>query len=221
VTSLPRRALCVPKVALIAAGVCALATQLRSAVIEIEAGPSYFFFEGARPEVAPDPLQFDAPDKGGFFVAATYAFTERIGARVAYHQVNNTRIAAQYGSPPGSPPSPLTVVVWGHYRDDIHLITAGPEFKWRPYPRLLLAAGPQVNWIASRGTASYGSETALILFAGPRARNDEGFTWGGAARVAWAVGARTAITAGYQFVDLEPSFHRRAQVMSAGVSWRF
>jgi hypothetical protein len=36
-----------------------------------------------------------------------------------------------------------------------------------------------------------------------------------------SLGGRSALALGYEFLDLEPSFNREAQVLTGALSWRF
>jgi hypothetical protein len=202
-------------------GILLTALALGASAIQPEVGASYFELHNARFEPAPTPLSVDEPSKGAPFIAVTHDFTDRFGFRLSYHHVNNLRATAQFGSPPGSPPSPLAVVVWGHYHDDVHLLSAAPEFKWSFSPKLTFAIAPQLSWVASRGVVSYSTTNALIQLIGPRKRHQDGFTLGGSARFLWSLGHRSAVSVGYQYVDLNPSFDREAHVFSGGVRWRF
>ena len=187
-----------------------------------EAGASAFFLRQHGPlEPGPAPLSVDNPTKVAPFLAGTFAFSERFGLRLSYHHLNDVETTAMFGSPPGLPPSPLPIVVWGHYRDDLHLFSVMPEFKWRWNGALSVGLAPQLNWLESKGVISYSTDSALILLMGPRARDDDGFTLGGAARLHWTLGTRASLSLTYQYSDLAPSFHRRAHVLSAGIEWKF
>jgi hypothetical protein len=68
---------------------------------------------------------------------------------------------------------------------------------------------------------SYSTTNPAVLLIGPRKRNDDGFTLGGSVRFLWSFSPRLAISLGYQYVDLDPSFDREAQVFSGGMQWKF
>ena len=189
--------------------------------ITLEAGTSYFLLRHERFEVSPAPLSVDQSDRIAPFVGLRTALSDRFGLRASYQFVNNVRATAQFGYPPGDPSSPLPIIVWGHYDDDVHVLSLAPEFTWPVAPRLNVALSPQLNWVRSRGLVRYSTDNALILLQAPRERNEDGFTWGGAARLEWAFSAKSGLFASYQFVDLEPSFERQAHVISAGVTWKF
>jgi hypothetical protein len=189
--------------------------------IETEVGASYFVFRNARLEPAPNPLSVDQSSDWAPFIAATYRFNERLGLRVSYEFVDDVRSTAEFGSPPGDPPPPLPVVYWGHYRDDVHIVSAAPEFSWPLWPRWTFSLAPRLNWVASRGDVRYATNSALILLRAPRRRNDRGVTLGGSARFGWSLGPRSSVSLGYSYLDLEPSFDREGHVFSAVVSWRF
>lgn len=193
------------------------------AAVELEVGASYLVPEGARLERSPRPLSVDEPERVAPFVAASYAFTDAFAVRFSYQFVDNLRATAQFGSPPGTPDGlpVIPIVVWGHYRDDVHIVALAPEFRASLRPNLTLGLAPQLNWVASRGRISYATDYPLILLVAPYDRNDEGFTFGGAARLLWSLSGRTAVSLGYQYLDLEPSFDREAHVLSAGLLWKF
>ena len=153
--------------------------------------------------------------------AAAYAWTEQFALRLSYQFLNHVEATAQFGSPPGSPPSPLPVVVSGHYQDDIHVVGLAPEFRLAVASAFTLALAPQLNWVGSRGTVGYSSPSALILFAPPRERNADGFTFGGSIRLLWSLGGRASLTLAYQYLDLEPSFGRETHVFSGALRWNF
>ena len=186
-----------------------------------EAGASHFEFRGGSLDGSIGALAVDEPARVAPYLAFAREFSDRFGLRLSYHFLDNVRTTAVFGGPPGVPPSPLPVVVWGHYLDDVHLLTLSPEFKWRLAPKMSFSFAPQLNWIASRGLVRYSSDSAFILLVGPQRRNDDGFTPGGATRLTWSLGPRAALTLGYQYSDLEPSFDREAHVFSGGFAWRF
>ena len=195
-----------------------IAPTIASPAIQAEAGASYFVLRDTRSDSSTNVLSVDEPTKVAPFVAATYDFTERVGLRLSYHFLNNVQTTAQHGSPPGSP---IQVIVWGHYRDDIHLFTAAPEFKFPLSPKLSLALSPQLNWVASRGVVSFSTTDPTVLLVGPRERDEEGITWGGSVRALWAIDSRFSISVGYQYSDLDPSFDRQAHIFSGGLLWKF
>lgn len=189
-----------------------------SAKIQPEVGVSYFALRDTELERGSYPLWTDEPSETSPFVAATYEFNERFGLRLSYHYLDDVRTTTQLGSPPGSP---LAVVVWGHFNDDVHLFSAAPEFRWSLAPKLTFAIAPQLNWVASKGVVSYSTNDPLVLLVAPRKWDDDGVTLGGSARFLWSLGRRAALTLGYQYLDLDPSFGREAHVVSGGVQWSF
>src|ERR1043165_8694865 len=127
-------------------------TWVAAADLRAEAGVSYFVPRHGRFEKSPAPLTLDDSNRGAPFVAVTRAVNENFGLRFSYHYVNEFRARTQLSSPPGSL---LAIVVWGHYRDAVHLLSAEPELTWKLAPALTFAIAPQLNWVASRGTVSY------------------------------------------------------------------
>jgi hypothetical protein len=186
--------------------------------LQAEAGVSYFVLRHTRFESGATAFRVDEPHNAAPFVALTRDVSDTWDVKLSYRYLNNVRTTVQFGSPPGSM---LPVVVWGHYDDDVHMLTAAPEFKWRVASQLTFAIAPEVNWVASRGVVSYSTNNATVLLVGPRRRNDDGFTLGASARWLWTTGSRWAMMLGYEYVDLDPSFDREAHVFSGGVQWRF
>lgn len=187
-----------------------------------EAGASVFFIrQQGQLEPGPAPLSVAKPTPVAPYLAGSIPFSERFGLRFSYHYLNDVHTTAEFGSPPGLPPSPLPIVVWGHFRDDVHLLSLMPGFKWRFNGALTVEIAPQLNWVASEGTISYSTNSALILLQAQRDRDDEDFTWGGSARLRWAFGPRSTLSVAYQYIDLTPSFQRRAHVVSTGLEWSF
>jgi hypothetical protein len=196
----------------------ALLAAARASALEPEAGVSVFALRHTRAEGGTHVLARDEPTRLAPYVAARHAFNERFALRLSYQFVGHAESVTEYGSPPGSP---LAVVVWGHYRDDIHVVSAAPELAWALSRELSLSLAPQVNWVASRGVVSYATTNATVLLVGPRTRREEGFTLGGALRASWSFTRRAALSAGYEYLDLDPSFGRQAHVFSGGVRWKF
>lgn len=187
-----------------------------------EAGVSYFALHGARFENQPAPLALDQ-DGGRWapFVAGSYAFTERVGVRLSYHYVHNLSATAEYGYPPGPGDVHPQVVTWGHYDDDIHLVTLAPQLKWAFNDRVSATVAPGLNWVASRGTVGYSTLNPAVTLPARRGRNESGLTLGAAAGLAWAVGEQGTFSLSYQWVDLDPSWNREAHVFSGGLGWQF
>jgi hypothetical protein len=183
-----------------------------------EVGVSYFWLRDARIASSSPVLAVDEPGRAAPYVALTYGVNARLGLRLSYHHIDDARTTSVLGSPPGAL---LPIVVWEHLRDDIHVASLAPEFTWPLGPTTLFAVAPQLNWVGSKGVVSYSTDNPLVLLIGPTSRRDDGFTVGGSIRFRQALGTRAALSLGYQFVDLDPSFDRRAHVLTGGVSWRF
>lgn len=194
---------------------------LRAAEILPEIGASFFLLDGGNLDGSPRPVSVDEPGEIAPFIALTYGLTDRIGLRFSYQYLNNVRTTAMFSSPPPGGPVTIPIVVWGHYVDDVHLLTLAPEFKWPVSPKMTLSVAPQLHWVASRGVVSYSTTNALIQLVAPRGRHADGFTAGGAARLGWTLGPRAAVSVAYQYCDLDPSFDREAHVFSGGFQWRF
>ncbi len=206
---------------LIFLGAISATSATASPAIHPEIGVSYFVLRNTKPESSTAPLSVDEPTKFAPFVAVRCEATPWLGLRLSYHFLNNLHTVTENGPPPGLPLSTLPIFVRSHYQDDVHLVSAAPEFTWNIAPQWTVALAPQVNWVSSRGTISYSTNSPLLSLVAPRARNDDGFTLGGGGWVRWSLGARTTLSLGYQYLDLEPSFGREAHSFSGGVSWKF
>src|SRR4051812_8819162 len=114
-------------------GVGLAATVLPAAEFRPEVGASYFSFHDARYEGSQAPFQTDEPGQWAPYVAVTAGFSPHVGLRLAYHYVRDIEATVGYGSPPGTL---LPVVVYGHYRDTVHLLSLSPEFSWQLNPKL-------------------------------------------------------------------------------------
>lgn len=206
--------------------------------LRFEAGAGYFFFRHARLADQPTAFAIDEPGRLAPFVAVSHDFTERFGLRWSYQHVDDAQTTTEFRwqvvpvdpqinvVPPSTAiPGPVLLFapprVFGHYRDDIHILGLAPEFTWEFGRRLSVVLAPELNWVASRGTVSYSSDSAFVLLVAPRGRREDGFMLGGGAKARWALNERTALSLGYRYLDLEPSFDREAHVISAGVEWRF
>ncbi len=187
-----------------------------------EVGASYFSLHHARFERSPEPLQV----RGGKartapFVSAGYSSGNLLGLRVTYHAIGDIESVAQFGSPPGQgQPVTTPVVVWGHYEDEVHLVTVAPEFTLRA-GRVKIHFAPEVNWVSSRGLATYSSSDPTVSLVQPQRRSEDGFTLGGALGVEYPVTERAAVSLTYHYTDLDPSFGRQAHVLSGGFKWAF
>ena len=206
---------------LILLGAISATSATASSAIQPEIGVSYFVLRSTKLEPSPAALSVDEPTKFAPFVAVKCDATPWLGLRLSYHFLNDLHTIANNAVPTGLPLSTLPVTVENHYQDDVHLVSVAPEFTWSVAPQWTVAIAPQVNWVSSRGTISYSTNSPLLSLVAPRARNDDGFTLGGGGWVRWSPGARTTLSLGYHYLDLEPSFGREAHSFSGGVSWKF
>lgn len=154
------------------------------------------------------------------YIAGRYVWNDWLGARLSYRHISDFRATIEYGIPPAGGVGPQ-VIVWGHYRDDVHQVSLAPEITFHPYAGLVLVVSPVVNWVSSRGDVSYSTNNPAVTLLAMRDRNDTGFTLGGSVQLRYALSARAAVTVGYEYVDLAPSFGRKAHVFSGGVQWTF
>jgi hypothetical protein len=132
--------------------------------------------------------------------------------------VKGIRAKSDLSNPPGSP---LAIVVFGHYHDDVHLFSAGPEFKVALNSIVSASITPQLNWVVSKGEVAYSTPSALVLLPARFGLNHDGLTLGAAARINWTLTRRLDLTLGYQFTDFDPSFDRVAHIISAGLALKF
>lgn len=187
-----------------------------------EVGASYLSLHGERFERSPASSQtLGGKARTAPFITAGYRVDGGLGVRLSYHAIGDIEAAAKFGSPP-SQDGPVTtpVVVWGHYEDEVHLVTLAPEFSW-PRGKLTFSLAPEVNWVSSRGRVTYTMEDPTITAIPPRRHSENGFTLGGSIGVSYAIAERTSVSLTYHYTDLDPSFDRQAHVFSAGVKWAF
>jgi opacity protein-like surface antigen len=189
-----------------------------------EAGLSHVVLRDARYEAYPSPLAVSEDRRQAApFIAAGYSFNPLLGLRLSYHFIDDLSATTQFPHPPGPPGQPvIALVTWGHYRDDVHLLSLAPELKWPATGKLTFILAPALNWVASRGEVSY-SFTGGIPFVPvlPRGHRDSAFTFGGSVGAAWSVSTHVALSIAYQYADLEPSFERTAHVFSGALRWNF
>ncbi|HYP17494.1 MAG TPA: outer membrane beta-barrel protein [Opitutus sp.] len=196
------------------------ATAFADSKAYVETGASYIALRDARFESRPDPLHVDGGrSKVAPFIAAGYSFTERLGLRLSYHFLDDIRASAEFPHSPGHGDVHLPVVVWGHYRDDVHLVGLAPELRWARGDKLTFTFSPGLNWVASRGHVSYGTVETVPMTG--RKQSDEGFTLGGSVGLVWALAERSAVSLNYQYTDLDPSFGREAHLLTGGVRFSF
>lgn len=187
-----------------------------------EAGVSWFMVRGFDLGTEPGPLAVRETDRAAPFVAGRYAFTDRFGVKLAYDYVANADATAEYGYPPGQGGDVHTpVAIWGRYDIDLHVVSLAPEFTWPVNARLSVTLAPAVNWVASRAWVAYDTTLPNVLLVAAHAENDDGFTLGANVGISWALSERAALTASYRYVDLNPSWHREAHVVSGGLRWTF
>ncbi len=185
-----------------------------------EIGATYFHLQHGRFESGPPPAATDEDSRTAPYLALTYSFNESFGLRLGYHALIHGRATVDRITSPAGTSLPA-IEVRGHYHDDTHVIGLAPEFSLKIAPRLTCTLAPQVNWVSSRGVISYSTTNPLILLLGPRRRTASGFTLGGGGRFEWSLNARAALSFGYTFLDLDPSFGRTAHAFSGGASWKF
>lgn len=151
------------------------------------------------------------------FIAAGYSFTQHLGLRFSYQYVNNVRseLDRTYSSGEDS------YIVNSRYSDDLHVLALAPEFTWALTPKLSFSLSPEINWIAMREDMHSHTDAPSITVVPQTSRTEEEFTFGASVGVSWALDERSALTLAYKYVDLKPSWDRTANVVSAGLRWKF
>lgn len=201
------------------------ATVVAKAQFYVEAGVSFVGLADGRFERTPDAFFSDDGEEAAPFIAGGYSFSERFGMRASYHYIGDIKASAGYGHPPGMPDPVLPVVVYGHYKDDVHLVGLAPELRWAATEKLKLTFSPMLNWVASRGVARYAygatPPTTLLAPIPNRRHRDEGLTFGASIGMAWMIGERSTLSLSYQYTDLEPSWDRVAHLVSGALRWNF
>jgi opacity protein-like surface antigen len=210
------------KTKLIASLLCALSAAAANAQskLYVEAGVSYFDLQGATfaDNTASNVAVVGVDDSAWApIVAAGYSFTEHIGLRFSYQYVSDIRSAVDRTYPAGED----SYVVNSLYSDDLHILALAPEFKWILTPKLSFSLSPELNWIAMREDMRSHTDAPSITVIPQTSRTEEEFTFGASAGVSWALDERSALTLAYKYVDLKPSWDRTANVVSAGLRWKF
>jgi hypothetical protein len=156
----------------------ALAGEFRGDV-----GGSWFIIRGTNANPATNLVRQSEPTVFAPTVGGTLAFSDAFGLRLSYQYLRGVGSTAEYAGPTGSTP-PNTV--WGHFRDDVHIFSAAPEFNWSLLPQLKATLAPQLNFVSRRGSVSYSTNSPLILLVGPRSVSDRGVTLGLGGRLGWS-----------------------------------
>lgn len=186
-----------------------------------EAGVSYLALRDARFERTMNPLRtWGGRSEAAPFIAGGMSFSEHFGVRLSYHYVDEIDAVAELPSMPGGPVT-TPVVTWGHYRDEVHLVGLSPELRWAAGSKLRFTLAPTLNWVASRGDVWYAAPNVTMLPGPARRHSKEDFTFGGSVGLTWPLTDRAAVSVGYQYANLEPSFGRTAHIVSGAFRWNF
>lgn len=186
-----------------------------------EAGVSYLAVEGT---TSPDvhislPLLARDHDKTAWspFIAAGWNLSDHFGLRTAYRYVDGLNVQEAFAIQDGTGTYHLTT----RYSDDLHVVTLAPEFRWRAGHAAVITLSPELNWVHLRESVHTWTNAPAVDPAPPRTRSDEDFSLGGSAAVVWALTARWSLPLRYSYLDLDPSWNRRAHAVSAGLAWQF
>lgn len=153
------------------------------------------------------------------FIAAGYAFSDRVGVRISYHYLG--RLTAN---------SKSTLLVGGdvvlgdvslRFNDTVHLFSLSPEFSFPVLGKLTLTFSPELNWVASRGEVLASTLNPVINVLPSRVRNEQGFSFGASVGARWSLTEQCDFTVGYKYTDLKPSWGRQAHLLSGGLHFKF
>jgi hypothetical protein len=156
--------------------------------------------------------------KGAPFVAAGISFSEHFRVRLSYHYLGNLESAATNVL---RLPSIAPYDVYTRFSDHVHIVGFAPELSWPIGRRVSLNISPVLNWVASRGAIYLQTNAPNVTLIPKVDHREDDFTLGGAAGLSWRLGERTDAVFNYQYTNLRPSFGRTAQLLSAGLHWRF
>lgn len=185
-----------------------------------EAGVGYAGLSGARfPTGQILPLADVDADDGAWapYLAAGYDFSERFALRASYTYLDGADATVTYRGNEGSTQYFLT----NRYEGRGHLLSLAPEFKWRVTPAVVFSVAPELNWLYLRESIATDTNMPHILVMADRVRSEEDLSLGGTASLQWAWSPAWTLAVRYRFVDLDPSWNRKAHVLSGGVIWRF
>ncbi|ACB75773.1 hypothetical protein [Opitutus terrae] len=151
------------------------------------------------------------------FLAAGWDFSDRVGIRTSYRSVAGVDASTSYNivDTTGS------YYLRNRYSDDLHVITVAPEFTFRATPSLMLGVSPELNWVYARQTTRTDSNAPMILVLPYHTDSDSGLSLGGSAAMNWAWSPPWSVSLRYSWIDLDPSWNRRAHALSGAVAWRW
>ncbi len=158
--------------------------------------------------------------KGAPYISAGVSFSERFRLRLSYHYIadlESTQTTTWAGGPTFAPEYDFHI----RSSDDVHIVGLAPELIWPVSQRVSLSVSPVLNWVASRGALHFSTNAPNISIIPRIDHRDDDFTFGGAVGLTWALAERMDAVFSYQYTDLKPSFGRTAQLLSAGLRWRF
>ncbi len=198
-----------------------------------EAGVSYITLRRARYEPGAGTFAVESEDKSRTspFVGIGYAFSDRFGLRLSYQNVGSldatTLSTLPFPSVPGVTAGSLPQ---GNFQNQIHdnvrMLALAPEFKWSPIARLTMTLSPELNWADDRGQTT---SIALGDYHPPATRprpvtvdrSASNLTLGGSIGAAWSLNEKCSFSLSYRYADLQPSWNRQAQILSAALRWHF
>lgn len=201
----------------LAAGATAVVAQPK---FHVEAGASYLALREANFASNPSyPVAVVRNDRSAWapYLAGGFSLTDWLGLRLSYHYVDGIESEVNRTFPG----DPSAYVINHRYSEDIHLLGLAPEFKWQASSALTLFVSPELNWVVVREDARAWTNAPAVTIIPRTTRTEKDFTFGASAGGTWALSESWAVTLAYKYVDLNPSWDRRAHVISGGLRWSF
>lgn len=156
---------------------------------------------------------------GTAVLAAGYTFSERFGVRLSYQNLG--RATTTFTSDVVIANDVIAAAVHSRYSDQVEIVALAPEFRWAPRRNLTLVFTPEANWVRSDAEIAVVTNHPAISVAPRSTRTRDEITLGGGVAGEWSVTAHLALVTRYQYVNLEPSWGRHAQIVTGTLQWRF
>jgi hypothetical protein len=167
----------------------------------------------------------DDKSTGAPFVALGYSFNDRLGVRLTYQYIADLTARSEWRSTL-SPGYETLVGVLAPYlsicrSDDIHVLSVAPELAWPVTRSCRVTFSPELNWVASRGEVVRSLVTYYTPDVSRQVRNEQQFTLGGSVGLLFDLTEKVALSVGYKYADLKPSWDREAHILSGSIRLRF